>query len=199
MRFPENIQNLIEQFSRLPGVGPKTAERYVFHLLKEHKQSSFSLAAAITNLANSITHCATCHMISETNPCLLCADPRRDSSSLCVVTETHDVNVVENTNLYKGYYHILNGVLDPLHGVTPDKLTFDSLLAKIQKNPNLKEIILALNPDMEGETTMSYLKKILEPMNIRVTRLAQGLPTGADLEYADAHTLSQALKFRTII
>jgi len=197
MRFPENIQNLIDQFSHLPGVGPKTAERYVFWLLKEAKQTSFSLSAAINNLANSITHCEVCHMISETNPCLICADNRRDSSQICIVSETHDVNVIENTGLFKGYYHILNGVLDPIHAVTPDKLTFDSLLSKIQKNSNIKEAILALNPDMEGEATIHYLKKILEPLKIKITRLAQGLPTGSDLEYADANTLSKAYKYRT--
>jgi len=197
MRFPDNIEKLIDYFSKLPGIGPKTAERFVYYLLKQPKQFSFGMAQSITNLANSITHCDKCHSISETNPCLLCVDSRRDVSQLCVVAETHDVTAIEDTGHYKGYYHVLNGVLDPVHGVTPDQLTLDSLMVKLQSNGNIKEVILALNPDIEGESSMMFIKKLLNTLNVKVTRLAQGLPTGSDLEYADASTLSKALSNRT--
>lgn len=199
MKLPENIQRLIEEFMKLPGIGPKTSERFVFFLLKQPKQSLLSFSGAIQNLANSITNCDVCHCVSQTNPCLICADSKRNSSQICVVAETHDINNLEKMNKFTGYYHVLNGVVDPLHGITPDKLTIDHLLQKVQKQPEIKEIILALNPDIEGETTMSYLKKILSPFNITITRLAQGLPTGADLEYADPHTLTNAFNHRTKI
>lgn len=197
MRHPETIQALIDLFAKLPGIGPKTAERFVYYLLKQPKQFSYTLAAALNNLANSITHCSQCHAISQTNPCLICADAQRNGAQLCVVADTHDIASIENTKTYTGYYHVLNGVLDPIHGVTPDKLTIDALVSKIQNKAELKEIILALNPDIEGESTMIYLKKILSPFPLTITRLALGLPTGADLEYADPHTLSKALSNRT--
>jgi recombination protein RecR len=128
---------------------------------------------------------------------MICVDPKRDKSTLCVIAETHDITNLEKTGLFKGYYHVLNGVIDPIHGQTPDKLTLDSLLAKIQQQPTIKEVILALNPDLEGEVTMSYIKKLISPLKIKISRLAQGLPTGADLEYADPTTLSKALSNRT--
>lgn len=197
MKHPENIQILITQFSKLPGIGPKTAERFVYYLLRQPKQVSYSMAAAINNLANSITHCSNCNAISETNPCLICADASRDASKLCIVADTHDVTALEYTNAYRGYYHILNGVLDPVHGMGPDNLTINHLIKKLQATKNIKEIILALNPDIEGEATMMYLKKTLSVFPIQITRLAMGLPTGSDLEYADQHTLSKALSNRT--
>lgn len=197
MKLPENIQRLIDEFMKLPGIGPKTSERFVFFLLKQPKQSLLSFSAAIQNLANSITNCDVCHCVSQTNPCLICADPKRNGSQVCVIAETHDITNLEKTNQFTGYYHVLNGVIDPLHGITPDKLTIDHLLKKVQQQPEIKEVILALNPDIEGETTMAYLKKILSPFNINITRLAQGLPTGADLEYADPNTLTKAMNNRT--
>jgi recombination protein RecR len=197
MKFPPLLQNLIELFSRLPGVGPKTAERYVFDLLKQNKDYSKALARAIDQLSDSITHCKICLAVSQTNPCMICADVKRDAGLLCVVSETHEHNVIEATGLYKGYYHILNGVIDPMRGVTPEMLTINALLSRLQTDNRIKEVILALNPDTEGEVTMSYLKKLLSALNVKVTRLAQGLPTGADLEYADAHTLSKAFSNRT--
>ncbi len=199
MKHPENIQMLITQFSKLPGIGPKTAERFVYYLLRQPKQASYSMAAAINNLANSITHCGVCNAISETNPCLICADASRDTSKLCIVADTHDVAALEHTNAYHGYYHILNGVLDPVHGMGPDNLTIDHLIKKLQNKKETKEIILALNPDLEGEATMAYLKKIISVFPIHITRLAMGLPTGSDLEYADQHTLLKALSNRTAV
>ena len=197
MRQPEIISNLIDLFAHLPGIGPKTAERFVYFLLKQPKQFSHQLASGISTLAQAITQCEICHSISQTTPCLICVDPKRDNSKLCVVSETHDVYSIDSTGLYNGLYHVLNGALDPLHGITPQQLTIDHLVEKLQKNKNIQEVILGLSPDMEGETTILYLKKILTPLGIKLTRLATGLPTGSDLEYADSITLSKALNNRT--
>jgi recombination protein RecR len=197
MRHPENIQKVIDALTQLPGVGPKTAERYVYHLIRQPKQFSYLLSAAINNLATSITHCAICNAISQTNPCLICADQSRHTGTLCVVSDTHDSTALESLGVYKGLYHVLNGALDPVHGITPDKLTINHLLEKLQKDTSIKEIILALNPDIEGETTMMYIKKLLMAFPVKITRLAMGLPTGADLEYADPTTLNRALSNRT--
>ena len=197
MRHPENIQKLIDAFMQLPGVGPKTAERYVYHLIRQPKQLSYAISAAINNAANSITTCSDCHAISQTNPCLICANQTRRNGTICVVSDTHDSTAIESLNIFHGRYHILNGALDPVHGITADKLTINQLVSKLQTDNTIKEIILALNPDIEGETTMSYIKKLLAVFPVKVTRLALGLPTGADLEYADPHTLTKALNNRT--
>ncbi len=196
IKFPPTIQNLIDQFAKLPGIGPKTAERLVFYLLKWSQKEKDEFAKALTDLSHSITHCSICHNISEKDPCFICSDQTRDKSKICVVAEAHDLAAIENTSEFKGVYHVLGGVLDPLHGITPQKLKTDQLLAKIQEN-NLTEIIMAFNPDMEGEATMTYLKNLLEPFTkIKITRLARGMPVGSDLEYTDEITLSNALKNR---
>lgn len=196
IKFPKSIQNLIEQFSNLPGIGPKTAERLVFYLLKQPMSQIDKFAQALTQISSSVTHCSICQNISEKNPCSICTDQTREKTKLCVVAEAHDLAAIENTNEFKGLYHVLGGVLDPLHGITPDKLKTNELLAKIQKN-NISEIILAFNPDMEGEATMIYLKNLLEAFKkIKITRLARGMPVGSDLEYTDEITLSNALKNR---
>lgn len=195
IKFPPPIRNLIDQFSKLPGIGPKTAERLVFHLLKQPKQSINDFAFAMEQISNSINHCSVCHNISEKNPCLICSDPQRDASKICLVAEAHDLAAIENTGEFTGLYHILGGVLDPLNGITPDRLNINSLLAKLQKN-KLTEIILAFNPDMEGEATMIYLNNLLSPFLVKLTRLARGMPVGADLEYTDEITLANALKNR---
>ncbi|MCC6639229.1 recombination protein RecR [Candidatus Falkowbacteria bacterium] len=197
MRHPENIQKLIDAFMQLPGVGPKTAERYVYHLIRQPKQLSFAMSAAINNVANSITTCNQCHAISQTNPCLICANQARNNGTICVVSDTHDSTAIESLSIFHGRYHILNGSLDPVHGITADKLTINQLVQKLQTDTSIKEVILALNPDIEGETTMSYIKKLLTVFPVKITRLALGLPTGADLEYADPHTLTKALNNRT--
>jgi len=196
IKFPEPIQNLIDQFCKLPGVGPKTAERLAFAFLKWTQKDKQDFASAFSQINGSITHCSVCYNISEKDPCPICADPTRDKSKICVVAESHDLSAVENTNEFKGLYHVLGGVLEPLHGVTPDKLRTDELVAKVQKN-KISEIILGFNPDMEGEATMIYLKNLLQPFKkITITRLARGMPVGADLEYTDEITLSNALKNR---
>jgi len=196
IKFPRPIQNLIDQFTKLPGIGPKTAERLAFNFLKWTNKDKQEFAAVLTQINGSITHCSVCHNISEKDPCLICSDTTRDKSKICVVAESHDLAAIENTNEFKGLYHVLGGVLEPLHGITPDKLRADELVAKIQKN-KISEIILAFNPDMEGEATMIYLKNLLQPFKkITITRLARGIPVGADLEYTDEITLSNALKNR---
>ena len=196
IKFPRPIQNLIDQFSKLPGIGPKTAERLVFALLKWSQKQKDDFKNALAQINGSITHCSVCHNISEKDPCLICSDKTRDKTKICVLAEAHDLAAIENTGEFKGIYHVLGGVLDPLHGITPDLLRTDELVAKIQKN-NITEIILAFNPDMEGEATMIYLKNLLEPFKkIRITRLARGMPVGSDLEYTDEITLSNALKNR---
>ncbi|OGY41898.1 MAG: recombination protein RecR [Candidatus Buchananbacteria bacterium RBG_13_36_9] len=196
MKFPKLIQNLIDQFCKLPGIGPKTAERLAFAFLKWTQKDKQDFASAFSQINGSITHCSVCYNISEKDPCPICADPTRDKSKICVVAESHDLAAIENTGEFKGRYHVLGGVLEPLHGITPDKLKTDELVAKIQKN-KISEIILAFNPDMEGEATMIYLKNLLQPFKkITITRLARGMPVGADLEYTDEITLSNALKNR---
>lgn len=195
IKFPKPIQDLIDQFCKLPGIGPKTAERLAFFMLRQPKYSLDEFSSALTKISNSVIHCSTCHNISEKDPCAICSDKTRDSSRICVLAEPHDLAAIENTREFKGLYHLLGGVLDPLNGITPDRLHINSLLARLQKN-KLTEIILAFNPDIEGEATMIYLNNILKPFKVKVTRLARGMPVGADLEYTDEITLLNALKNR---
>jgi len=196
IKFPKPIQNLIDQFTKLPGIGPKTAERLAFAFIKWPAKEKEEFAKVFSQINGSITHCSVCHNISEKDPCTICSDKARDKAKICVVAEPHDLAAIENTNEFKGTYHVLGGVLEPLYGITPDKLKINELLAKVQKN-KISEIILAFNPDMEGEATMIYLKNLLQPFKkIIITRLARGMPVGADLEYTDEITLSNALKNR---
>jgi len=195
MRYPKSIQNLIEHFSKLPSVGPKTAERYVFYLLKQHPEWLQGFAQAIAELKEKTIVCQNCLAIAETNPCSICADNRKNKSIICVVADTRDQLAIEATGQYNGLYHILGGVLNTIEGIKPEQLNIKRLLARLKTMP-VKEIILALNPDLEGETTSLYLAKLLKPFKIKLTRLAKGLPMGADLEYADEITLSNALKYR---
>lgn len=164
-------------------------------MLKWTQKEKDDFAQAVMDVKNAVTRCSSCHNISEKDPCLICSDQTRDKSKLCVIAEPHDLAAIENTGEYKGHYHVLGGVLEPLHGITPKNLMTDELVAKLQRN-KLAEIILAFNPDMEGEATMIYLNELLKPFKIKVTRLARGIPVGADLEYTDEITLSNALKNR---
>lgn len=198
MRYPRSIQNLIELFSHLPSVGPKTAERYVFYLLKQNPEDLQKLAQGIAELKEKITVCKSCLAISETDPCFICADKTRDHSIISIVSNTRDMLALEATGEYKGLYHILGGVINAIEGIKPDQLNIKTLVEKIKKG-GIKEIILALNPTIEGETTAMYLAKLFKPYEIKVSRLARGLPMGADLEYADDVTIANALKFRNII
>ncbi len=205
MRYPASIQNLIEYFCKLPTVGPKTAERYVFYLLKQHPEWLQQLAQAIAEVKEKTTVCQICFSIAESNPCQICSDLKKNHSVICLVADTRDMLAIESTKQYNGVYHILGGVINTIEGIKPDQLNIKSLLNRIKQN-NVKEIILAFNPDLEGETTAMYLVKLLKPYKInpdtkfgagvKITRLAKGLPMGADLEYADEITLSNALKYR---
>jgi len=195
MRYPASIQNLIDHFSRLPTVGPKTAERYVFYLLKAHPESLQAFAQAIAELKEKTTVCRTCLSIAETNPCPICSDAKRNRSLICLVADTRDLLAIETTKQYKGLYHVLGGVINTIEGIKPESLNIKQLLGRL-KQSQMKEIILAFNPDFEGETTSLYIVKLLKPYKIKVTRLAKGLPMGADLEYADEITLANALKYR---
>ncbi|OGF24006.1 recombination protein RecR [Candidatus Falkowbacteria bacterium RIFCSPLOWO2_12_FULL_45_13] len=195
MRYLASIQNLIDHFTKLPAVGPKTAERYVFYLLKAHPESLQQFAQAIAELKEKTAVCRTCLSLAETNPCSICSDPKRNRSCLCLVADTRDLLAIESTKQYHGLYYCLGGVINAIEGIKPENLNLKELLSRL-KPPLVKEIILAFNPDLEGETTSLYLNKLLKPYKIKITRLAKGLPMGADLEYADEITLSNALKYR---
>ncbi|MBA3046766.1 recombination mediator RecR [Patescibacteria group bacterium] len=195
MKYPLSIQNLISHFSQLPTVGPKTAERYVFYLLKQDPETLQKFALALSELKEKTTICQNCLAIAESDPCSICADDKRNKSTICVVDGSRDMMAIESIEKYNGLYHILGGVINAIEGIKEDQLNIKQLIEKIKKN-NITEIILALNPDMEGETTAMYLTKLLKEYNIKITRLAKGLPMGANLEYADEITLANALKYR---
>ncbi len=198
MRYPASIQNLIDHFSKLPTVGPKTAERYVFYLLKAHPESLQQFAQAIAELKEKTTICRTCLAIAETNPCSICADPRRNRSVICLVADTRDLLAIESTKQFSGLYQVLGGVINTIEGAGPERLNLKQLTGRLKQQP-IKEIIMAFNPDLEGETTSLYIAKLLKSHKLKITRLAKGLPMGADLEYADEITLSNALKYRSEI
>jgi len=193
MKYPLSIQNLINHFSTLPTVGPKTAERYVFYLLKQSPEELQKFAQSLAELKEKTTVCRTCLSIAESNPCLICSDKKRNQSIICVVADTRDMLTIEATKQYNGIYHILGGAINVVEGIKPEQLNIKQLINRVK---GVKEIILAFNPDLEGETTSLYLAKLLKPYKIKVTRLAKGLPMGADLEYADEITLTNALKYR---
>lgn len=195
MEYPDLIKNLIDQFSKLPSLGPKSAERIVFYLLKQSKDDLKKLTKNIENLKDEIKICQICFNISTKSPCLICTNRQRNRSTICVVSYPQDVLVIEKTGEYNGLYHVLQGVLNPIEGITPEKLRIKELINRIKKD-GIKEIIIATNPDLEGESTAMYLTRQLKPMKVKVTRLAKGLPVGADLEYADEITVSNALKGR---
>jgi recombination protein RecR len=193
MQYPKAIQNLIDKLSEFPSVGPKTAERYVFYLLRQSTEKIKNLGQAINELKENTIICQKCLAISESNPCSICSDESRDKI-LCVVENTQDFLAIEATKQYNGLYFILDGLLNTIHNIQPEDLNINKLVQKI-KTEKITEIILALNFTLEGETTALYLSKILKD-HIKITRLAKGLPAGSDLEYADGTTLSSALKNR---
>ncbi len=195
MKYPKAIQNLIETFSKLPGVGPKTAERYIFYLLKQDAEELQKFAQTIAELKERITICQVCLAVADKNPCYICSDIKRDASVICVVSNTRDMLAMESIGQFHGVYHILGGAIDSINGIGPDKINIKQLLEKIKKS-NVKEIILGLNPNFTGEATSIYLTKIIKPLKIKISRLAKGLPMGSDLEYADEITLANSLKYR---
>jgi len=195
MKYPKSIQNLIDEFKNLPTVGPKTAERYVFYLLKQNPGALTLFSDALKNLKKDIVICKKCFAVMESDPCYICNNKNRDNTIVCVVANTRELMSLESSREYTGIYHVLGGTLNAIEGVKPDNLTIKALLSRITHS-NINEIILALNPDMNGETTAMYLTKLLKSHNIKITRIAKGLPTGANLEYADELTLANALKYR---
>lgn len=195
MNIPKSVQNLIAEFEKLPGIGPKGAQRMTYHLLHAPKEEAAALSLAVGELKENTVICQTCFNIAETNPCGICADPGRDKSKIMVVEEPLDVVALEKTRSYRGLYHVLHGTIAPLSNIGPDELHMKEILPRLQSN-EVKEVILATNPTMEGEATAMYLKKLLTTLQIAVTRIARGLPVGGDLEYADEVTLTRAIEGR---
>lgn len=193
--FAGPVQDLIDELGRLPGVGPKSAQRIAYHLLKIPKLDANRLATAIVEVKDKITFCTRCFNIAEGDECQICRDPGRDEKSLCVVEESRDIVAVERTREYKGRYHVLQGAISPIEGIGPEQLRVAELLARIT-DEGIGEVILCTNPNIEGEATAMYLARLLEPSGVTVTKIASGLPVGGDLEYADELTLGRALEGR---
>ncbi len=193
--FEGAIQDLIDELGALPGIGPKSAQRLAFHLLGEKEGQSERLIAAIQTVKTSVHFCSICGNVTEGETCGICADSRRDISVICVVEEAKDINAIEKTRVYRGVYHVLGGVIDPLSGVGADQLRMRELFARLADG-TVKEVVIATNPTVEGEATASYIARSVTPMGIEATRLASGLPVGGDLEYADEITLGRALEGR---
>jgi len=189
------VQELIDELGRLPGVGPKSAQRIAFYLLKVSKEDAVRLARAIAEVKDKVRFCAQCFNVAEDELCGICADPRRDTTVVCVVEEPRDLVAVEKTGEFKGRYHVLQGAISPIEGIGPEQLRIRELLDRIGRE-GIDEVILCTNPNLEGEATALYLGRLLKPMGLRVTRIASGLPVGGDLEYADELTLGRALEGR---
>ena len=189
------LQRLIDELGKLPGIGPKSAQRIAFHLIKSSEQDAFSLAYAINEAKNKVRFCETCFNMSDGLTCVICADTQRDSSLICVVEEARDIIALERTHEYNGLYHVLQGAINPIDGIGPEQLKIRELLMRLNTQ-TASEVILCTNPNIEGEATAMYLAKIIEPLGIQVTRIASGLPVGGDLEYADELTLGRALEGR---
>ncbi len=196
---PVPVVRLIEEFSRLPGIGPKTASRLTFYLLRNSAERAKALAEAIRQLHEKITFCSCCFNITESDPCSVCGNQNRDQSIICVVEEPLDVIAIERTRDYHGLYHVLHGVIAPVEGVGPEDLKIAELITRVRVSDKVHEIILATNPNLEGESTAMYIARQFQGMAVKVTRLARGLPVGGDLEYADEITLSRALSGRSEI
>ncbi len=192
----EYLEKAIEQLSKLPGTGRKSAQRIAIHLLKQNKQYAQNLAQAILDLTTKVSHCSICGSISDSDPCSICSSPKREISTLCVVEEFNDVYLIERTNEFQGRYHVLGGIISPLDNVGPDQLRIKELLERVREE-SIGEVILALNPDAEGEATSYYINKLLMPYEVQVTRIAYGIPMGTELEYIDEITLGRAFSSRT--
>jgi len=194
--YPEPVARLIEALQRLPGIGPKTAQRLTFFLLKRPVEEVRELSEALMAVKDRIVYCQTCFNVTDEDPCRVCRDPGRDSRLICVVEEPNDLLAMERTGEFRGRYHVLLGALSPLDGIGPEDLKVRELLARLDTGAGTAEVILATNPNVEGEATALYLAKLLRPLGVKVTRIARGLPVGGDLEYADQVTLSKALEGR---
>lgn len=198
MQYPSvSVEKAISELSKLPGIGRKSAQRLVFYLLKSTKNEVQQLADALIAIKEKVIFCSICFNITENDPCTICVNEQRDHTTLCVVEEANDVLAVEKTGQYKGLYHVLGGALSPLEGIGPEDLHIKELVTRL--NGTIKEVIIATNPNAEGEATALYLEKLIKPLEIKVTRIARGLPVGGDLEYADEITLTRALEGRVVL
>ena len=198
MEYTKPLAKLIEYFQKLPSIGPKTAQRLALHVIKMPEAEVSNFANALLDAKSKISYCSTCFNMSATNPCEICSDSSRNKHIICVVSETKDLMAIEKTNEYLGLYHVLQGLISPIDGIGPDDIRIKELLYRITSE-DIKEVILALNPSVEGEATSLYLNKLIKPFNIKITRIAFGLPMGSELEYADEMTLARALEGRVEI
>jgi len=194
MSLPPPLVRLIEELQRLPGIGPKGAQRLAFHILKTPRDTTERLADAIRDVKERVTYCSTCHNITDVDPCVLCSNSDRDHRTVCVVEEPQNVSAIEKTREFKGVYHVLMGALSPLQGIGPDDLKIKSLLERVTNGA--AEVILATNPNVEGEATAIYLARLLKPLGVKVTRIAMGVPVGSDLDYTDEVTMHKAMEGR---
>ena len=198
MRYTsESVEQLVEEFAQLPGIGKKTAQRLALYVLKLPREKVAGFAQALVNIKDRVRYCSICSNITESDPCIICASPKRNRRVICVVEEPNDVMALEKTNEFNGLYHVLGGALSPLDNIGPEDLKVKELLSRI--TDEIEEIILAMDPNVEGETTTIYLSRLLKPLKVNVTRIARGLPIGGDLEFADEATLSRALEGRIAI
>jgi recombination protein RecR len=194
----EPIARAVEAFASLPGIGPKTAQRLTFHLLRQPHETVTALAGAIVRMKESVHFCTVCGNVTDVEPCSICRAEQRDHSTICVVEDPLAVVTLERTRIYKGVYHVLHGALDPLHGIGVEDLKIEELVRRVQSG-TVAEVILATNPNVEGDTTAGYLERRLAPLGVKITRLARGLPVGGDLEFADDVTLARALEGRRAV
>ena len=193
----EYLERAIEQLSKLPGTGRKSAQRIAIHLLKQNDEYAFKLANAIVDLKNKVIRCSICGNVSDSDPCKICENPKRENGQICVVEEFNDVYIIEKTNEFRGRYHVLGGVISPMDNIGPDQLRIQELLKRVGGEEQIAEVILALNPDAEGEATSYYINKLLMPYDVKVTRIAYGIPMGTELEFIDEATLSRAFTSRS--
>lgn len=193
--YPRPLAALLEQLEKLPGIGPKSAQRLAFHILRNSREDGQSLAQAIVNVREQIKPCTRCGNFTDVELCDICTSPRRDSGELCVVAEPRELLAVENSGEFRGRYHVLGGLLNPIEGIGPDQLSIPSLVRRIQEE-NVQEVVLALSATVEGETTANYLVNVLKPRSVKLTQLARGLPFGGDLDYADQMTIAGAFRGR---
>jgi recombination protein RecR len=192
------VARLIDEFHKLPGIGPKSAQRLAYHVLRAPADEARALAEAILDVKERITLCSTCQNITESDPCSLCTSSQRDATVICVVEEPLDILALERTRVFKGRYHVLHGVLSPLNGINAEDLKIRELIARLQDG-EVREVIMAINPNAEGDVTTMYLERLISPLGVQVSRLARGLPVGADLEFADEVTLTRALENRQTV
>ena len=193
--YSPSIEKLIESFERLPSIGHKTAIRLAFHMLDLNEEETNEFINSITEAKSKLKYCSTCFNIADTDPCPICANPKRDASLICVVEDVRDIIAMERTNEFRGVYHVLHGTISPMNGVGPEDIKIKEILDRIRDN-DIKEIIIATNPRVEGEATSIYLSKLIKPLGVKVTRLAHGIPVGGDLEYTDEVTLMKAMEGR---